>query len=276
MNSNKYRLIPQRIERLRGLIRSCQLCPRNCGKDRSAGQAGYCGVDNQLYCFREMLYEGEEKELCPSHQIYFSGCNMRCEYCSVAEWNENPKQARRISLLGLAEAVKLQSQQGAITLNLLGGEPAVNVLGILEFLYQIKPTIPVVWNSNMYYNTCVSDAICGVADVVLADLKFGNDTCAESIAKVSGYCGVVISNIKDAADWSRVIVRHRVLPGHFECCTKPGLKKIAAIGQKVDVSLWFDYIPPIPAAMTPSDYVGRQQQEKTIEYAKNLGLRIIL
>lgn len=276
MNIGAYKLIPQRLERLESLIRSCQLCPRNCGIDRSAGQTGYCGVDNKLYCFREMLYEGEERELCPSHQIYFSGCNMRCEYCSVAEWNQDPKQAGRLSGSGLTEAVKLRIQQGAKTLNLLGGEPAVNVLGILEFLHQIQPVNQVVWNSNMYYNACVSNAICGVVDVVLADLKFGSDACAEAIAKTSSYYGTVISNIQDAANWSRVIVRHRVLPGHFECCTKPGLKKIAEMGPQVNVSLWFDYIPPIPAAKTPSDYVNQQQQDKTVEYAKNLGLRIIL
>jgi putative pyruvate formate lyase activating enzyme len=66
MNSEMYHLIPGRIDALKQNLQSCRLCPRNCGVNRLAGQTGYCGVDDQLYCFREMLYCGEEKELCPS------------------------------------------------------------------------------------------------------------------------------------------------------------------------------------------------------------------
>ncbi len=56
-----------------------------------------------------------------------------------------------------------------------------------------------------------------------------------------------MDTIAQAAAWSDVIVRHRVLPDHFECCTRPGLEQLAKLKQRVKVSLWFDYIPPIPA-----------------------------
>jgi putative pyruvate formate lyase activating enzyme len=222
-----------------------------------------------------MLYDGEEQELCPSHQVYFSGCNMRCEYCSVAEWNEKPLQVKGPSVDQLTGVIHQRIQHGAVTLNLLGGEPAVNILGILELLWKSKPTNRVVWNSNMYYNAPVSDAIRGLVDVVLADLKFGCASCAAAIADAPDYCDVVTSNIEDAADWAEVIVRHRVLPGHFECCTKPGLKRIAEMGPKVKVSLWFDYIPPIPANNAPGGYIDMQQRQETINYAKSLNLQVI-
>jgi putative pyruvate formate lyase activating enzyme len=82
---------------------------------------------------------------------------------------------------------------------------------------------------------------------VLADLKFGCCECAARIADAADYCEVVMDTIAQAAAWSDVIVRHRVLPDHFECCTRPGLEQLAKLKQRVKVSLWFDYIPPIPA-----------------------------
>lgn len=270
-----YQQIPGRLDALRKELGTCRLCPRNCGVDRTAGQTGYCGVDDKLYCFREMLYEGEERELCPSHQVYFAGCNMRCEYCSVAEWNERPMQIKGRSTAQLVDDIGQRIRQGAVTLNFLGGEPAVNAAGILELLWKSKPTNRIVWNSNMYYNSPVTEAIRGLADVVLADLKFGCERCAMDIADAADYCGVVMSNIEAAAGWSDVIVRHRVLPGHFECCTVPGLKRLSELGQKIRVSLWFDYIPPIPAVRTPAGYVDEKQRRQTLRYAESLKLRII-
>jgi putative pyruvate formate lyase activating enzyme len=275
MKPDSYQQIPERLDILRSALSSCQLCPRNCGVDRTSGQTGYCGLDDKLYCFREMLYDGEERELCPSHQVYFAGCNIRCEYCSVAEWNERPLQIKGRDIDQLSDAIRRRTGQGAVTLNLLGGEPAVNAAGILELLWKSKPTNRIVWNSNMYYNSPVTEAICGLADIVLADLKFGCDRCAMDIADTADYCGIVVSNIEASAEWSDVIVRHRVLPGHFECCTVPGLKRVAQMGKKVRVSLWFDYIPPIPAVKTPAGYVDDKQRQQTLEYAENLKLRIV-
>jgi len=82
-------------------LRCCRLCPRRCG---------------------------------PSHQVYFSGCNLRCEFCAVAEWNEYPQEAESIDIEVLAQRIADRMSEGANNLNLLGGEPAVNIYGILKLL----------------------------------------------------------------------------------------------------------------------------------------------
>ena len=73
------------------LYRECRICPRDCGVDRVAGEIGYCRINAEARCFREVLHFGEEAELNPSHQIYFSGCNLVCEFCTVLEWVEQPQ-----------------------------------------------------------------------------------------------------------------------------------------------------------------------------------------
>ncbi len=94
--------ISERVKLAKEALANCNLCPRQCSVDRSAGEKGYCGLDGTVRCFREMLYYGEESELVPSHQIHFAGCNLKCEFCVVAEWNEQPFMAKEIDFDDMA------------------------------------------------------------------------------------------------------------------------------------------------------------------------------
>jgi putative pyruvate formate lyase activating enzyme len=57
-------------------------------------------------------------------------------------------------------------------------------------------------------------------DVWLADFKFGNDICAQRLAKVPDYVRVVQENLLWANEHSELIVRHLLMPGHIDCCWK--------------------------------------------------------
>jgi putative pyruvate formate lyase activating enzyme len=236
-------------------IANCNLCPRQCGVDRTAGQKGYCGLDDAVRCYREVVHYGEESELVPSHQIYFTGCNLRCEYCAVTEWNQQPLAAKEVNFSEMVETITLRQREGAKTLNLLGGEPAVNLAGILELLGRLKPEIKVVWNSNMFYNDIVDELITGLIDVYLADIKCGNKECAEKLLGASNYLEVVRKNILKAVGKADVIVRHVILPGHDQCCLKPILEWLAAEVPDVKLSLQDYYVPPIPAMSAPAEYL---------------------
>jgi putative pyruvate formate lyase activating enzyme len=92
---------------------------------------------------------------------------------------------------------------------------------------------------------------------------------------VTDYSEIARSNIKHACQHSDVILRHLVLPGHFDCCCKPILEWIASEIPAVKVSLRFDYIPPIPAEFTPAGYLTEDQKQAVIEAAKQLKLNLI-
>lgn len=61
----------------------------------------------------------------------------------------------------------------------------------------------------------------GVVAVYVADFKFGNDDCADRIARVKNYTAIVTRNLKIVAEQSDLIVRHLLLPGHFDYCFRP-------------------------------------------------------
>ncbi|OHB68966.1 MAG: hypothetical protein A2Y77_18120 [Planctomycetes bacterium RBG_13_62_9] len=253
----------------------CRLCPRDCGVNRAAGQRGYCGLDGKAHCFRELLHWAEEAELTPSHQVYFAGCNLRCEYCTVLEWNERPLAVAEMDLDELVRAVDRRRRQGARNVNLLGGEPTVSLPGVLALLQRVRATTQVVLNSNMYYNECVDSLLRGWIDVCLADLKCGSRACAAALLDAEDYVDVARRNLRMADEHTDLIVRHLILPGHMDCCTRPTLEWLAAELPQVKVSLRANYVPPIEADSAPKQYVTSSEIEAATRHARDLGLRLI-
>jgi putative pyruvate formate lyase activating enzyme len=243
--------------------------------DRTAGKKGYCGLDTDLRVYREVLYWGEEKELNPSHQVYFAGCNLKCDFCAVGEWNEEPQEAPKADIGEIINAIERRKKQGARNLNLLGGEPAVNVCGIVELLGRLDASTRVVWNSNMYYNTVVDELMAGLTDICLADFKCGNNGCAGRLLDSADYVEVVKENILGAAMHSDVIVRCLVLPGHIDCCAVPILEWLAEEAGGVKVSLRSNYVPPAESKVAPLEYLLPKEFEKTQNLAKKLKLNLI-
>jgi len=275
MNPAAHKEAHRRAGIAREALKSCRLCPRNCGVDRTTGATGYCGIDDSVRCYREVLYDGEEDDLNPSHHIYFAGCNLRCEFCTVAEWNESPDAAEETDIVALKDKITERIRQGARTLNLLGGEPAVNIAGILELLSQLACETMVVWNSNMYYNDVVDELIEGLVDVYLADLKVGNSRCAEAMLGAADYLEVTKKNILKASSRGRVIVRHVILPGHTKCCLVPVLHWLAEEARSVEVSLRGDYFPPAEAVAAPAGYLSGNEFQNALQLAAQLRLNLV-
>jgi putative pyruvate formate lyase activating enzyme len=269
------REVEEAIERAAEHLTCCRLCPRDCRVNRAGGERGYCQLDDNVHCFREMLHWAEEADLSPSHQVYFAGCNLRCEFCSVAEWNEQPLTAGTPSLDWIVGRIEDRQRQGARNVNLLGGEPIVSLPGILRLLGRLRAHTSVVLNSNMYYNVCVDALLRGWVDIYLADLKCGNERCAEALLGASDYVHVVRRNLLMAGEHASLIVRHLILPGHTECCLRPTLRWLAEELPGARVSLRADYVPPAAAVAAPQGYTTGQDVAVATDYARDLGLYLV-
>ena len=56
---------------------NCQLCPRRCCADRTAGELGFCGCPDEALVAKTMLHKWEEPALAGSGgsgAIFFGGC----------------------------------------------------------------------------------------------------------------------------------------------------------------------------------------------------------
>jgi len=264
-----------RAERAREILRRCELCPRRCRVDRTAGEKGFCGLTDAAHCVREVLHYGEEEELCPSHQVYFAGCNLRCEWCSVADWNVSPTEYPELDVPATVERIARRRAEGARTLNLLGGEPTVSLYGILRLLAETPADACVVWNSNMYFDPVAVELLDGVVDVYLADFKCGNADCAERLLGAADYVEVVKERLADARRAADLIVRYLVLPGHETCCMEPIFAWLAETMRDVKVSIRTDYLPPVETVSAPANPADEAEIARAEACAEEFGLTVI-
>jgi putative pyruvate formate lyase activating enzyme len=278
----------------------CHLCPHHCGTERSAA-AGFCRVGRTSYIASEMLHMGEESLLRPAHAIFLSGCTARCTFCTAAKFAFVPTYGVAVSPRQLAERIVLRQGQGARSICFIGGDPVPHIPFILATIAALgtRKTVPVVINSNFYLSDEALDLLEPAIDIYLPDLKFGphgeepnggvssrgehagevhsrgEHNCGEAIGGMPEYWPVVTTAIDRLhRRGEQVIVRHLLMPGHFECCTAPVLKWLSKRAG-IQVSLLTQYIAPAHvrgelAASLLSDDVLRAQA-----MAADLGLILV-
>jgi putative pyruvate formate lyase activating enzyme len=233
----------RRLEQAAEHLSHCMLCEHRCGADRRRGERGPCKSGPTARVFRHRVEYGEEVQLIPSHLFYLSGCDLRCVFC-IAEANAfDPSRGTELSAEFLADAVAEGRRRGARNIQWVGGEPTIHLPAILEAMAGCVDLPPVVWKSDFYGTPAAFALLDGVADVYVADFKFGNDHCAKRLAKVDRYVATVTRNLATAARQGELIVRHLLLPGHFDCCYRPIVEHLARELPEIKFSIRDGYRP---------------------------------
>jgi putative pyruvate formate lyase activating enzyme len=248
-------LLDLKLELSRRILAHCCFCERRCGADRAAGENGYCGVGAESRYSSDFLHMGEEAELVPSHTIFFSGCTFRCVYCQNWDIAMHPRSGLWAEPPMLAGVLQEGIAQGSRNANFVGGNPDPNLHTILETVNLVGRQgrfLPMVWNSNMYTSLEAMELLDGVIDVYLGDFRYGNDDCARELSDVEGYFAVVSRNFARAWETAEVMVRHLVLPGHLECCTRPIMEWVSRNMPGVYFNLMFQYRPEYQAGLFPA------------------------
>jgi putative pyruvate formate lyase activating enzyme len=275
---NRIGAIKDRLAQARRHYRSCLLCAHRCGVNREAGQRGPCKAGVEARVFRHRVECSEEAELIPAHLFYLSGCDLRCAFC-IAEANAfDPRRGQLLTPRFFQEAVAWGRRQGARTLEWVGGEPTIHLPAILEVMAQCPDLPPVVWKSDFHGTPEAMALLDGVVDVYLADLKFGNNDCARRIAGVGDYWEIVTDNLMRAAGQGALIVRHLLLPGHFDCCFRPIVSWMRHHLPEVKFSLRDGYLPRWQARHHPdlAQPLDRHYGAQAQELAQQGGLNLVV
>jgi putative pyruvate formate lyase activating enzyme len=261
-------------------LADCHLCPHHCGSVRAIAK-GRCRVGPTSYIASEMLHMGEEELLRPAHAIFFSGCTATCHFCTAARFAFHPTYGVAVTPAQLAARILQRQAAGARSLCFIGGDPAPHIPFILATLAAVgeRRTIPAVFNSNFYLTDTALDLLAGAIDIYLPDLKFGPATgahsCGERIGGMPDYWHVVTHCIERV--WragEHVIVRHLLMPGHFECCTVPILQWLAE-HPGLEVSLLTQYLAPATARGELAASLDPAEIEAAFQLAHQLKLRLV-
>jgi putative pyruvate formate lyase activating enzyme len=268
-------LLDLKLELAKRIFHDCELCERRCKVNRTE-KKGVCKTGTARIASK-FVHWGEEPELIPSYTIFFSRCTFQCIFCQ--NWDISQLDAGQcIDPNKLASDI--ERKFGSVrNVNWVGGEPTPNLPYILEVLAACGARTPQVWNSNMYMSTETMALLNGIADLYLTDFKYGNDECAKRLSNVPGYFPVVSRNHKLANEQCEMIIRHLVMPGHGDCCSKPILDWISGSLdlRRVRVNVMDQYRPQFRASeaeelrypLSPKEFFA------VYDYAKSLDLSLV-
>ena len=251
---------------------NCELCPRRCGIDRTAGQTGFCGCPDTALVAKAMLHKWEEPALAGnggSGAVFFGGCTLKCKYCqnSVISCGAvgKPVDSRQLRLL-----FEKLIAEGAENIDLV---TATHYLPTVIPALSPKLPVPVVYNCGGYERVETLKELEGKVDIYLPDLKYADNHLAAALSAAPDYFQRATAAIREMVRqtgpvrWEGekvvkgVIIRHLILPGFVD----NSLKVLDWIGEsfapgEVLVSLMRQYTPmgnlsaPLDRRVTDEEY----------------------
>ncbi len=242
---------------------NCNLCPRMCGVNRTAGERGYCGCPEVAMVAKTMLHRWEEPALAGaggSGAIFFGGCTLGCKYCQNRAISGAPV-GTPMDAVALRKAMEELIAQGAENIDLV--TPTQYLPTVIPALTPKLP-VPVVYNCGGYERVETIRKLDTLVDIYLPDMKYADNALAQELSGAGDYFQRAAAAIREMVlqvgapqiEGERlkkgVIIRHLILPGHVD----NSLKILDWIGEtfapgQVLVSLMRQYTPmgKLPAPM---------------------------
>lgn len=265
----------------------CKLCPRGCGVDRERA-LGHCMAPDIPRIARVSLHFWEEPVISGtsgSGTVFFSGCPLRCVYCQNREISRDGRYGAQMDENALAAVFQRLEKAGAHNINLV--TPTHHAHTIVRALKKYKPRIPVIYNSSGYERVEMVDALRGLVDVYLPDMKYVDDALASRLSGVRDYAGIASSAIKamraqtgpavfdeNGMILRGTIVRHLVLPGHVKNSIGV-LRWIKDELPPTPISVMSQYFPPCHLAYEELNRTLRQQERaRVLQYMLKHGLTL--
>jgi len=164
--------LKRRGQQLWEIMRSCSLCPRQCGTARLDGTRGFCGASASLETAAHHPHFGEERSLVGtggSGTVFFSNCSMRCVFC--INWQISQGGARsRTSVDRLADMMLDLQAQGCHNINIVTPTHyAPHLLLALDAAAAQGLNLPLVYNTSGFERTEILRMLDGVVDIYLPD-----------------------------------------------------------------------------------------------------------
>lgn len=171
-------------------MRSCMLCPRKCGVDRTQGEKGVCGQTDELRVARAALHIWEEPCISGSRgsgAVFFSGCALHCVFCQNHAIADGAA-GKSITVGRLAEIFLELQAQGANNINLVtAGHFTPQVMKALDLAKRQGLTLPVIYNTSAYEEAETIRSLEGYVDVYLPDLKYVDPILSRKYSHASNY-----------------------------------------------------------------------------------------
>ncbi len=285
--------------------RSCNLCPRNCGIDRTV-TTGYCREKSSLHVARASLHMWEEPCISGkrgSGTIFFSGCNMGCVFCQNSRISRG-ETGKIISRERLTEIFFELKEKGANNINLVTGDMFIPTIRVaVDDAKRQGFDLPFLLNTSSYLNVETVRSLEGYIDIYLPDFKYIRDRDSVRYSNAPGYAEAARAAIEEMvrqhpspvfADMNTqsapegfhldgpepgmmtkgVVIRHLLMPGMLIQAKLIVRYLYERYGDSVYLSLLNQYTPGDAVSSFPeiNRKVTRAEYKSLVEYARNLGV----
>ena len=285
--------LSDKIREAETILKKCELCPRKCHVNRTAGQKGFCRTGDKPFVSSWGPHYGEERPLVGRHgsgTIFFGNCNLGCIFCqnyTISHLGEGEE----ISFEKLASIMLELQNSGCHNINLV--TPTHQVPMILR-AYEIAKgkglSIPIVYNCGGYESLRVIKLLEGVIDIYMPDFKYFDPEMALRYSAAKDYPETAMTVIKEmhrqvgdlqiderGVAVRGLLVRHLVLPEGI-AGTKGVVRFIAEeISKNTYINIMNQYHPCFRAFETPplNRRITDREYRDAIRMAQDAGLKRI-
>lgn len=275
------------------MLKDCELCPRRCGADRTAGQTGFCGSTDVVRIARVALHFYEEPCISGTRgagTVFFTGCTLRCVYCQNAQISRGAV-GRAVTVPQLADICLDLQSRGAHNIDLVTPTHfSPQIAEAIELARQEGLTVPAVWNTGGYERPETLEALADTVDVWMPDFKYWKPETAGTLSAAPDYPAVAKAAFAEMVRQQPklvfdengllqkgVLARILVLPGH----AKEAVSILRYLGEtcrdSILISLMSQYTPMPAVAEHPdlSRKLTRREYDRVLQEAYRLDLKNI-
>jgi len=172
------------------ILKHCTLCPWECGVDRTEGEKGECQTGSTARVYSYMPHHGEENPLRGRHgsgTIFFSGCNMHCQFCQNADISQE-NYGMQVSADKISAMMLDLQARGCHNINLVSPTHVIpQILDALLIAAQKGLRLPFVYNSGGYDAINTLKLLDGIIDIYMPDMKYADVETAKKYSLIPDY-----------------------------------------------------------------------------------------
>ncbi len=283
--------LQKRGKELWDMMKSCQLCPRQCGANRIAKDEGFCQASSQLEVSAYHPHFGEEKPLVGkggSGTIFLTNCGLRCVFCINWQISQGGEGEQR-SIENLAEMMLHLQRTGCHNINLVTPTHySPHIVLAMDFAAGKGLRLPLVYNTCGWERIDILRKLDGIVDVYLPDFKYADSTMSTkyssgaetypeitraAILEMHRQVGVA-RPARDGLIYRGLMIRHLVMPNRVSG-TKKVIEWIAEnLPKDTYLNIMSQYTPVYKASEYPeiSRRITRKEYDEAVRWAKEAGL----
>jgi putative pyruvate formate lyase activating enzyme len=283
-------LFADKVEKSRGMLEACCVCPRNCGINRLENETGFCGIGALAMMSSANPHFGEESPLVGwsgSGTIFFTSCNLKCIFCQNYEIS-HLMEGREIDFANLGDLMLRLQQIGCHNINFVTPTHVVpQILEAVQWAAARGLRIPLVYNSGGYDSIETLRLLDGVVDIYMPDIKFMDSKVSQAMTDAEDYPDVVKAAIREmhrqvgdlliderGIATKGLLVRHLVMPNDL-AGTREAMRFLAReISTNTYVNVMNQYRPCGRAWEHPSlgRSISREEYRHALEAAQEEGI----